>query len=241
MCTLHFPFEPQRLLLDRRHNAVYRLFGACGAYRLVAVIGRLRSNDSLGVAYFAHSATEDFPFWQTCPAEKSSESASESVCADALALGPMYREADGSWLALAGLPAPWFDARLEVTRDRGEFLDWSVDWKVYGGPMIRETFQLAAGGLTYSCFLQWTIPGFRIQVPVFLTDGHRVGTAQILGPTLRLGTSAWLLQVECHEPEDAQWTLEPAPAGATLAQYARAIVQSRFAVRYQLHVQALAR
>ncbi|GBD35080.1 hypothetical protein HRbin36_00184 [bacterium HR36] len=229
-------FEAGQLVVETQGDVAHRLLAASGPYRLVAVLNPTRADESPGVVYLAHEESADFPAWQPPLFSRPADVPAEMAYPDALALGPIYREADNSWLPLAGLPSTWFDATLEVLQGRGESLRWAVETKVYGGPSLTETFCLTPGGLQYSCSLRWTIPGFRVQLPAFATDGQRTGLPQCRGTTFCLQTSAWLLVVECLEPEDANWDLEAVSTAAT-GHYARVVLQSRSTVHYRLQLQ----
>jgi hypothetical protein len=228
------PFTPHRLTVATQAQEVHCLTAACGPYRLIAVLQPQSPAESAGVIYFAHEETQALPAWQPPLIPRPADLPSELVHSEAVALGPIYREADASWLPIAGLPTTWFDAELDVAQESGPCLAWSVQWRVYGGPTVSEDFLLSEAGLEYRCALQWSIPGFRVQFPAFLTDGQHIGVPQPHGPTLYLRTSAWRLVAECLEPTDAVWSLETITPTATPCHYARALLQSRSAVQYRL-------
>lgn len=236
-------FLPNSLLLEGTPSEPSRILAASGPYRLVMALRRESSGEALGVVYFAFDQDEELVLWDSPPAPMSDGSSPEGVQTHALTLGPVYREADGSWLPLAGLPTPWYDAALEVEQETGETLAWSVTWKIYGGPIIRETIVLSATGLEYMANLQWMIPGFRLQMPLPITDTPIV--PQIRGSTLSLRSEAWTMIAEAQDA-DSVWTLEawtlpgqPRPANNHRSGYLRAVLQSSRAVQYRLGVKVL--
>ncbi|MCS7159378.1 MAG: hypothetical protein RMJ19_02800 [Gemmatales bacterium] len=230
-----WPPMAQRLLVENLASGVHRVLAACGPYRLIHVLNAATVEEPVGVTFLAHAAAEDFPVWQS-PNKARSDLPTEVVNSAALALGPMYREADGSWLPLAGLPATWFDATLETLQESGESLSWAAESKVYGGPILLESFTLTPQALDYSCALRWTIPGFAVQLPLWLTDGQRSARPQFQGPELRVHTSVWMLVAACLEPEDASWSLETSGVPRGTVHYARALLQSRAAVHYRVRL-----
>ncbi|MCS7166381.1 MAG: hypothetical protein RMI91_00380 [Gemmatales bacterium] len=230
-----WPSIAQRLVVESLDSGVHRVLAVCGPYRLIHVLNAATVEEPVGVTFLAHSAAEDFPVWQS-PGQDRSDLAPETVHREALALGPLYREADGAWLPLAGLPATWFDATLEVLRENGESLSWATESKVYGGPILLESLTLTPQALDYSCGLRWTIPGFALQLPLWLTDGQRSARPQLQGPELRVHTPVWTLVAECLEPEDASWSLDTSSVSRGTVQYARALLQSRAAVCYRVRL-----
>lgn len=236
-------FLPGSLLIEGTLSEPYRILAASGAYRLVMALRRESSGGALGVVYFAFDQGEELVLWDSPSVLMSDGSSPEGVQTHALALGPMYREADGCWLPLAGLPTPWYDVTLEVEQETGETLAWSVIWKIYGGPIVREAIALSATGLEYVANLQWTIPGFRLQMPLPLMDTPIV--PQIRGSTLSLRSNVWTMMAEAQDADSVwrleAWTLpgQPRPANIHGSGYLRAVLQSSQAVQYRLCVKVL--
>jgi hypothetical protein len=226
-------FEPDRLLVEGTISEPRCLRAASGLYRLVLVLQRETSDTPLGVVHFAFG--NQVPFWDTSSLRTSEDLAPDSVNTNAIALGPLYREADGSWIPLAGLPASWYDAWLDIEQESGQFLSWSVTWKLYAGPVIEEFFSLAPSGLEYVCRMQWTIPGFRLQIPVALSRPS--DAPKIEGSRLILAGHGYTLVAHC-QTSDSHWILQPLQLPSAAPCYLRALLHSPQAVEYRITLNA---
>lgn len=229
-------FESQRLIVERRDSIVHRVLAARGPYRVIGVLNPVDSKDTVGLVCFARANGLEFFAWQPPLIQRPPDLPPELPHMEALALGPIYREADSSWIPLAGLPATWFDASLQIIEEVGPILNWLVESRVYGGPTLVETFHLRPEGLEYQCNLLWSIPGFAVQLPVLLCDGQRRFAPSLQGRRLCLPTASWQLVAECEEPDDVFWTLQAVMGPSTVVQYARALLQSRSAVHYHIRL-----
>jgi len=230
---MRIAFEPNRLLVEGTISEPRCLRAASGLYRLVLVLQRESCDTPLGIVRFAFG--NQAPIWDTSSLRTSENLAPESVNTNAIALGPLYREADGSWIPLAGLPTSWYDARLDIEQEFGQLLSWSVTWKIYAGPVIEEFFLLAPNGLEYTCRLQWTIPGFRLQIPVALSHQHSI--PKIEGDRLILAGHGHTL-VAHSQTSDSHWMLQPLQLPSAVPCYLRASLHSPQAVEYRVTLSA---
>ncbi len=226
-------FEPDRLLVEGTISEPRCLRAASGLYRLVLALQRESGDTPLGTVHFAVGVQA--PIWDTSSLRTSEKLHPESVNTNAIALGPLYREADGSWIPLAGLPTSWYDARLDIEQESGQLLSWSVTWKIYAGPVIEEFFSLTPSGLEYVCRMQWTIPGFRLQIPV--AHSHPNALPKIEGDRLILAGYGSTL-VAHSQTSDSHWILQPLQLSSAFPCYLRAVLQSPQAVEYRITLNA---
>lgn len=171
---------------------------------------------------------------QPIPAKPSGPLTAEH-CGLALTLGPAYKESDGQWAPLAGLPVEWSDISHEVINASEDGVEFEVEYRVGGGPTLWERYRLRPDGLRYETRLRWVVGGFRLQVPAFLTDGRLAAVPRLEGHRLRvpIGDHAFTVVAE---DEGERWEIDSTPYASPWGVYQNIYLQSRSAVEYAVQV-----
>jgi hypothetical protein len=156
-------------------------------------------------------------------------------CGQALTLGPAYKEADGAWVTLAGMPCEWADISHETLAETEERVEFEVEYRVGGGPTLWERYRLQADGLFYETRIRWVVGGFRLQMPVFLTDGRQAAVPQLDRNRLIVRLASHTLAVVA-EDESERWELEASQYVNSNGVHQNAYLQGRSAVAYAVHV-----
>jgi hypothetical protein len=226
-------FCPGRLL---RHPAaapdVGLLLAAVADYRLVVDLYPAPEVGTLGVAAFQRQGLPaELGVPQPLSVKPAGPLAGEH-CGQALTLGPSYKEADGLWVPLAGVPREWCDLEVRVETETADLLDFEVVYRIGGGPTLWERYRLTDQGLDYLARIQWVVGGFRLQVPLFVTDGRHVGVPALEAGLLTLRIGRHALQVRALET-DEPWEVEPFQYANMLGIYQNAYLQGRSAVEFR--------
>ena len=207
-----------------------------GAYLLVVDLQAARECDPLGVAWFGR--TDRFPALGV-PAAAVSEPGQASLapfCRPILTLGPCYKEADGSWVPLAGLARDWCDVAVRVQSTVAPVIAFQVEYHLGGGPTLWESFRLTENGLEYETRIEWVVGGFRLHLPLFVTDGEQVGVPTWRDQNLTLAIGGRCLRAEAL---DASWRWELEPGGAFANRWGtlqNALLQGRSALRFAVRL-----
>jgi len=151
----------------------------------------------------------------------------------ALTFGPSYKEADASWVPLAGVPRSWCDIFVYPLETVPGHLGWEVEYRIGGGPTLVERFALDANGLTYQTHLHWVVGGFRLQYPLFVTDGAQAAVPLLAGPELRLRLGNTEVCLRSAEPTH-WWEIEELPYANHLGMYQNAYLQGRSVIAYEV-------
>lgn len=165
---------------------------------------------------------------------KAGEGCVGDHCGVALTLGPAYKEADASWVSLAGMPREWCELSLEVAAESNEALDFTIEYRVGGGPTLWERYHLHAAGLSYETRVEWVIGGFRLHLPVFVTDGKAVGVPRLEGSRLSVQLGAHRMTAVAEEAR--RWELDLAQYANRCGIYQNAYLQERSAIRYAVQL-----
>lgn len=226
----HLRFESGRLLASPAESPT-QLLAAVADYRLAIDLQPAPQIGVLGVVLFQR---QDRPGWlgisQPIPGRPSGALLAEH-CGLALTLGPSYKEADGAWTPLAGMPSDWADIRHDLLAEAPERVEFEIEYRIGGGPTLWERYRLQADGLAYETRIRWVVGGFRLQLPVFLTDGKLAAVPRLEQHRLTVVHENHALHAEADDPT-VVWEIDTQQYVNRVGLYQNAYLQGRSAVRY---------
>jgi hypothetical protein len=224
-----------RGLTEIQDGVRHCLLAAQGALRVVVDLAPAPEVGTLGLAMLQHTAGPSvlgIPF--PIPSNPDGEPAGPHDGVS-LGFGPSYKEADASWVPLAGVPRTWCDITWRTLADAPDRVEFDVLYRIGGGPRLWEQYTLTEAGLTYKTWLEWVVGGFRLQVPSFVTNGQLVGVRTIERNTLRLRVGSYEMVVRSRDDRQG-WEVDTLAYANAHAVYQNLYLQGRSTLDYEVDV-----
>jgi hypothetical protein len=207
------------------------LTATVAGYHLAVDLTPDPQQSSLGLATFTRDGCSPFLGWpQALPAHLAAPFDPE---APPLTWGPAYKEADGSWVSLAGIPTDAVEVVILEQSHQADNFHLHVEYRIGGGPTLGEEYTLAPHSLTYATQMQWLVGGFRFNLPLCYTKVSLAPTLQLQGGDLTWSQSGQCLRVHTsHAPPN--WEIFPGAFahGENLLRHVG--LQSRSVIRYEV-------